>query len=617
MAEVPMDPKSETISGSIPLIEGLLDVWGFGQPNSPLRIEKKSHIMFWLHNFEPSEIADALLILGKLQYKDNYLIRNAIESITAELLRILGPSLADTRFFPLGLSPSSSGSMFLYDYRKELGLSEKQFPTHSVDLATEPSALVFFDDVIGTGDQAIRFFKNHLNNLRVPLIYASVFAFQGGLNRIKSETTFTHVLSGITLSDEERAFTDNTAVFADLATRKRLRDLAEKYGRMLYPEHPLGYDDSQALLVFPHNTPNNTLPIIWASPKNEKAPGVIWKPIWERRKSVALASSVRDERQAGRSRGRLVEVQSRSIPAWNSEFLEWPGLQRGQLVAKVAPCPLNPDFTLLSAFDRLNEKRRRKGLLPHFPATRFRLIGPPRPIATVVALNVAPMQFVMRALLYDSDVPDEIKARVHEKIESAAKKVAKSRRNSHSHFNERSAIPLGVEIVLVTSDQKTLLRNRGKDVLTGALEWDISFGGYCGIDDLLPGRELDPFGTVENELKNEIGTIPADPRKIRLTGLHRNSKSGAVDLLGFWEVQIDSEHLAALLADKYPGSTKIFRTTKKAAEQYVWDTKNLIVDLDAGAIRAALGGTLSPKVLMPQGYTALDVALRAFQKDRL
>lgn len=228
------------------------------------------------------------------------------------------------------------------------------------------------------------------------------------------------------------------------------------------------------------------------------------------------------------------------------------------------------------------------------------------------------MDFVMRALLYDSDVPDEIKASVHHRIESAAKKVAKRRRNSHPHFNERSAIPLGVEIVLLTSDHKTLLRNRGKDVLTGAQEWDISFGGYCGIDDLLPDRdELDPFRTVENELKNEIGTILADPRKIRLTGLHRNSKSGAVDLLGFWEVQIDCEHLAALLADKYPGSTKIFRTTKKAVEQYVWDTQNLIVDFDAGAIRAALGGTLCPTVLMPQGYTALDLALRAFHKHHL
>jgi len=48
----------------------------------------------------------------------------------------------------------------------------------------------------------------------------------------------------------------------------------------------LGYDDSQSLIVFPHNTPNNTLPIIWAGNKNEKEIGVPWNPIWERVKII-------------------------------------------------------------------------------------------------------------------------------------------------------------------------------------------------------------------------------------------------------------------------------------------------------------------------------------------
>ncbi|MBM4056516.1 MAG: hypothetical protein FJ264_17990 [Planctomycetes bacterium] len=93
---------------------------------------------------------------------------------------------------------------------------------------------------------------------------------------------FEKVISARIVSEEYKAFSPNSCYFPDSKLRKRLKKICKKYGNQLYPGHPLGYEDSQSLFVFPHNVPNNTLPIIWAGPDSESAPGRIWRPLWKR-----------------------------------------------------------------------------------------------------------------------------------------------------------------------------------------------------------------------------------------------------------------------------------------------------------------------------------------------
>jgi|GEM_PF-3346092 len=286
-----MNPRQEQIKQRLPQIERVLDDWGCTSQVAPFRFKKKSQILCWLNNFLPSEIDDAFLLLDKIQYQDDQVIRDAIASLSQELIRVLGRRLDRSHFCPLGLSPSSSGGLYLYDFCHNLNLNERQFlawPPREINSDVE--ALVFFDDMIGSGNQAIRFFREHLTGLAQPLLYVSVFAFQQGLDRVRADGGFETVLAGVPLSDEERAFGEESRVFQDVTQRLRIKSLAEKYGRLLYPSHPLGYDNTQSLLVFPHNTPNNTLPVIWAGPNNEKAPGKLWSPLWERRRTSGAAA---------------------------------------------------------------------------------------------------------------------------------------------------------------------------------------------------------------------------------------------------------------------------------------------------------------------------------------
>jgi hypothetical protein len=88
------------------------------------------------------------------------------------------------------------------------------------------------------------------------------------------------------LHEWDKAFSNNSEIFPDSRMRELVKELSKRYGDKLYHKGPLGYDESQALIVFPHNTPNNTLPIIWASHRNEKTIGVPWNPLFERIKNT-------------------------------------------------------------------------------------------------------------------------------------------------------------------------------------------------------------------------------------------------------------------------------------------------------------------------------------------
>jgi len=99
--------------------------------------------------------------------------------------------------------------------------------------------------------------------------------------------TIDYVQFALDLFDEDKVFSDKSRYFKDPIVRTRIHNWCKDIGLELYPVGPLGYDNSQSLIVFKDGyVPNNTLPIIWAGPDSECETNLSkkWQPLFTRKR---------------------------------------------------------------------------------------------------------------------------------------------------------------------------------------------------------------------------------------------------------------------------------------------------------------------------------------------
>jgi len=151
-----------------------------------------------------------------------------------------------------------------------------------------PCAIVFIDDIVGTGKQAVDNISAIKLRTDIKKVFISLVAQEEGLQHLINSNLFVPngVDCGMRLSSVDRAFALNSRLFQGQENISendiiRIKETCLKYGKRLNQEHPLGYKDSQLLITFLwHNTPNNTLPVIWAGPCSGQPS---WNPLFERK----------------------------------------------------------------------------------------------------------------------------------------------------------------------------------------------------------------------------------------------------------------------------------------------------------------------------------------------
>jgi hypothetical protein len=192
--------------------------------------------------------------------------------------------LAATRFLGVG-NPSESGSHLLYYFRQENRLGKQYFiNSHEIfsqigagssveSRLRDPSITryVFIDDLCGSGTQA----RAYTQDIIVPLktlnpqarvSYYTLFATSFGLSEVRGLDSFDDVSAVVELDESFKCFSTNSRIYKNEITpfdRVRAEEIAGRYGAKLFPNGPLGWRDGQLLIGFCHNTPDNTLPIIW------------------------------------------------------------------------------------------------------------------------------------------------------------------------------------------------------------------------------------------------------------------------------------------------------------------------------------------------------------------
>jgi hypothetical protein len=152
-----------------------------------------------------------------------------------------------------------------------------------------PTVVICVDDFVGTGRSAVDGLERNiiapLSSVRpawhddLLLVYAAITGFEEGLETIRvAFGSDVHVLCARPLSESDRAFHPDNGLF-DFSERERAKELAHRYGSLLEKKQPLGYENSQALVVFYDTVPNNSLPILY---KSGSVGEHIWTPLFPR-----------------------------------------------------------------------------------------------------------------------------------------------------------------------------------------------------------------------------------------------------------------------------------------------------------------------------------------------
>jgi hypothetical protein len=298
---------------------------------------KRPIIDKWLANFEtPKEQCHALFLLSNFMYFGDIQIKELLISLFRDLYKYpiieeirknnadmvdlkaitiqFKNALTNTRFVAMG-NASESGAHLLYRFRQvnnlPTGLFDDPFIVDAAGIKQLKDPLirhyVLFDDFCGSGSQAVTYSKETVSEIKkidptIKVSYLMLFATKTGKRYVSISTLFDQVEAVVEFDDSFKFFNPNSRYLQKCPTiieRLFLKDVCFKYGEPLIrdigirlgwtghkldqfiSDHTLGFGDCQLLIGFSHNTPDNTLPIIWYNENN-----ITWYPIFKRHNKV-------------------------------------------------------------------------------------------------------------------------------------------------------------------------------------------------------------------------------------------------------------------------------------------------------------------------------------------
>lgn len=255
-------------------------------------------------------------VLLKALYRDLFLLP-LIQEVREKHNRTRDPNLLrelveaeleKTRFLGVG-NPSESGVHLLYFFRQENGLRKRHFldtaqilerhllPDSSYQRRLrypDVERYIFVDDVCGSGDTAIKYSKDFLAEVKeckdeVNLSYLAMFSTDDGMKAVREQSIFGQAAAAVYELDKTyKCLSANSRylkVVPDRIEPDTIRKVALAYGEKLLPNHPNGFLGSELLMGFHHNTPDNTIPVIWMDESHGSS--IPWTPAFRRYPKVA------------------------------------------------------------------------------------------------------------------------------------------------------------------------------------------------------------------------------------------------------------------------------------------------------------------------------------------
>jgi hypothetical protein len=287
--------QEESVAVRSPEIVQLLEKW---PPYKGMSLSP-DHLRTWLEQFgRKSHQRLMFRILKDVRFYSENEIRNKMEVVHGIVTR----GMVDRRIhkqvkkWPGVLvsyldGPGKSGARFakLYVDENEMyseNLIEKSQLKEVLSKREDLDGLVFIDDFIGTGRSICDYLENFIatcwslvKQRRLRVFVISVCGFESGKKAIEGFLNAKAVPIRVHICDlfdeSDKCFSPSSKVFPEPEDRNRAMEIAEQKGLQLCKPAPLGYGNSQALVVFSHNCPNNSLPILWEKTRD-------WMPLFRR-----------------------------------------------------------------------------------------------------------------------------------------------------------------------------------------------------------------------------------------------------------------------------------------------------------------------------------------------
>lgn len=259
---------------------------------------ESAHVRTWLNQFQSNkERKIAFKLLENINFYGERVIREKLTVIHEAIRRKVIYSHKKSQKVRKDIliscfgTASKSGPSTLRMYA-----SENKITTHniknfsdikkSIESNKEISAIVFIDDILATGGSII----SGINDLKeqcgeiitereIVVVVGVICGMSEGNENILNQDFGFEVETIVcdVLPSASKVFSEDSEVFKEKSERQYAQTICTKYGSQLQKMHPLGYEDSQLLVVFKDNCPNNSLPILWSSSNKPK-----WVPLFYR-----------------------------------------------------------------------------------------------------------------------------------------------------------------------------------------------------------------------------------------------------------------------------------------------------------------------------------------------
>ena len=229
-----------------------------------------------------SDIEDRVIVdklIENFEYYSNYKINKFLKELYEKLIEI-NEGIEDTifAFIRSDTGISNSSNDYWYEF-KQLNKIEKYKCLTGIEFynnLNEIKNIVFIDDFSGTGNSFIKEIEKNNNILKNKKVYfLTVVIMTDAIKKINEkaeEYNFEFYSISIKNMDkilEKKIFENSKKEIYknNEEVEKRLKKLSEKLG---ISKDVMGYKETQALVAFYNNTPNNTLGIFWKdTPKNK------------------------------------------------------------------------------------------------------------------------------------------------------------------------------------------------------------------------------------------------------------------------------------------------------------------------------------------------------------